>query len=94
MILTGKRPSGPFGASPYGHFHESFAARAGSFMTGCLRRMLQPSKRQRRIRKTVVELSKLNNHALRDLGLDRSAIIGVAQGAETGLLDDRRRFRR
>jgi len=94
MILTGKRPMGPFGAPPYRTYRETFTARAGGFLTNRLLRFLRPSNKQRRNRKTVVELSRLNSHALRDIGLDRSAIISVAQGAGAGLLDSDRRFRR
>jgi uncharacterized protein YjiS (DUF1127 family) len=47
--------------------------------------------RDRRIRKTVVELSKLDDRMLRDIGLDRSAIVSAAQEADAG---KGRRFRR
>ena len=36
----------------------------------------------RRIRKTVLELSRLDNHMLRDIGLNRAAIISAAHEAE------------
>ncbi|GAB4394155.1 MAG: hypothetical protein Tsb0032_16700 [Kiloniellaceae bacterium] len=82
MILTGYRPVSPFGAAPSHTLRQSLSARAGRFLAKVLRRCEAPRRDKRRIRKTVVELSKLDDRTLRDIGLDRTTIIGAAQDAE------------
>ena len=89
MNLTGRKPVSPFGAANY--IHSSEAATTGRRLQQALRSLLAPMGRDRRIRKTVVELSKLDDRMLRDIGLDRSAIVSAAQEADAG---KGRRFRR
>jgi len=89
MNLTGRKPVSPFGAANY--IHSSEAATAARSLRQAVRSFLAPMGRDRRIRKTVVELSKLDDRMLRDIGLDRSAIVSAAQEADAG---KGRRFRR
>ncbi len=93
MILTGPRPVSPFGAAPYTNtnFRESLPAKAGRFLAKALRRAFAPKATKPRIRKTVIELSRLDDRTLRDIGLNRTSIIGAAQAAESRR---RRGFRR
>jgi uncharacterized protein YjiS (DUF1127 family) len=81
MILTGRHRHAvsPFGAATG---TGTAMARAGRWLGRVLQHALQRQENQRRIRKTVVELSRLDNHVLRDIGLDRGAIIGAAHEAE------------
>ena len=77
MILTGNRPASPFGAAFYNS--SSATATAGRSTLQVLCRLFGFTSRDRRIRKTVLELSKLDNRTLRDIGLERTAIVSVAQ---------------
>lgn len=79
MILTGHRPVSPFGAAICNSSSATAAARTGRRTLQVLRRLLGFTSRDRRIRKTVLELSKLDNRTLRDIGMERTAILGVAQ---------------
>src|SRR3546814_16715606 len=58
------------------------AAETGRSLKEVVRGLLAPMGRDRRIRNTVVELSKLDDRMLRDIGLDRSAIVSAAQEAK------------
>ena len=91
MTLTGRKAVSPFGAANYIHSSEAAAATTGRSLRQAVRSLLAPMGRDRRIRKTVVELSKLDDRMLRDIGLDRSAIVNAAQEADAG---KDRRFRR
>jgi uncharacterized protein YjiS (DUF1127 family) len=81
MILTGRKAVSPFGAVIYTHSGETAVVRTGRRLGQTLRSLFKPVARNRRIRKTVVELSKLDDRMLRDIGLDRSAINSAAQEA-------------
>ena len=91
MILTGYRPVSPFGAAFSSTHRESLPARAGRFLAKTLRRVFVPRAKKPRIRKTVIELSRLDDRTLRDIGLNRANIISAAQEAESRR---RRGFRR
>ena len=84
MILTGPRPVSPFGAASYANSSAAAAAKAGRGLLQALRDLAAATARDRRVRKTVHELSKLDNRTLRDIGLDRSAIVSVAQDIADG----------
>lgn len=84
MILTGRKPVSPFGAATYVNYREPAKAANGTGVVQTIRGLLAPLGRDRRIRKTVVELSKLDDRMLRDIGLDRTSIVSAAQEAETG----------
>ncbi len=90
MILTGRKAVSPFGAATHVNYREPAKAANGPGVAQTIRSLLAPLGRDRRIRNTVVELSKLDDRMLRDIGLDRSAIVSAAQEAEVG----KRRFRR
>lgn len=79
MILTGHRPVSPFGAANYNSSSATVAARAGRRTLQVLRSLFGYASRDQRIRKAMLELSKLDNRTLRDIGLDRTSITGVAQ---------------
>ena len=85
MVLTGKKPVSPFGAAPYTTLRQSMTAKARRMLVENLQRFLKPNQRQQRVRKTVTELSKLDDYRLRDLGLDRTAIAGAALSRDAGL---------
>ena len=89
MILTGHRPVSPFGASLYNSSSATVAAQTGRRVLRFLRGLFGPSSRDQRIGKTVLELSKLDDRTLRDIGLNRSVIMSAAQE-----LADGRDFRR
>jgi len=91
MILTGRKPVSPFGAAIYANSRVSAAASTGRGFLQTLRGLLSPLGRDRRIRKTMVELSKLDDRVLRDIGLNRTAIVSAAAEAEARRT---RRFRR
>jgi uncharacterized protein YjiS (DUF1127 family) len=93
MTLTGKRPISPFGFPAQDVLRESPAARARSLITGWLQRLRQDSGLQRRVRRTVVELSRLDSRTLRDIGLDRSEILRAAQDAESRTIGRGRHYR-
>src|SRR3546814_680820 len=84
MVLTGRKRVSPFGTASYTHSSETAAATAGRHLGESVRNLLAPTGRDRRIRRTVTELSKLDARMLRDIGLDRSAIVRAAQDAEAG----------
>src|SRR3546814_14985586 len=58
MILTGHKPVSPFGAASMIHSGEPAAAETGRSLKEVVRGLLAPMGRARRIRNTVVELSK------------------------------------
>ena len=89
MILTGHRPVSPFGAAIYNSSSATVAAQTGRRALRFLRSLFSPSSRDQRIGKTVLELSKLDDRTLRDIGLNRSVIMSAAQE-----LADGRDFRR
>jgi len=80
MILTGRRPVSPFGAAISTSSSATAAAQTGRRLLQVLRALFGTSSRDQRIRHTVFELSKLDDRTLRDIGLDRSAIVSAAQG--------------
>ncbi|WP_193369561.1 DUF1127 domain-containing protein [Pelagibius marinus] len=86
MILTGNKPVSPFGAAPYAPRRDAIPARAirrlGGFLGTLLRRAFVPNDQTRRIRKTAVALSRLDDRTLRDIGLNRASIISSACQAE------------
>lgn len=95
LILTGKSPVSPFGAAIYNSTSATAAATTGRRALQVLRRIFGFTSREQRIRKTVLELSKLDNRTLRDIGLERTAIMGVAQQiADRREGDTTRRIRR
>lgn len=79
MILTGHRPVSPFGAAICNSSGATAAARTGRRALQVLRRFFGFTTRDQRIRKTALELSKLDNRTLRDIGVERPAILSVAQ---------------
>jgi uncharacterized protein YjiS (DUF1127 family) len=84
MILTGYRPVSPFGAAICYSSSATAAVRTGRRALQALRRLFRFNSRDQRIRKTVIELSKLDNRTLRDIGVDRTAIMSVAQEIAEG----------
>lgn len=91
MILTGRKPVSPFGAAISVQSHATAAASTVRGALKALRGLWKPLGRDRRVRKTVVELSKLDDRILRDIGLNRTAIVSAAAEAEARRT---RRFRR
>lgn len=83
MILTGRKPVSPFGAAISVHSARATApaSTVGGFLRA-LRGLWKPLARDRRIRKTVIELSQLDDRMLRDIGLNRTAIVSAAAEAE------------
>ena len=81
MILPGIRPASPFGAA----IRPSFAERVYRGVSEITQRAFGPVIRRMRIRRTVLELSNLDAHMLRDIGLDRSSIISTAHEVEERL---------
>ena len=99
MILTGRNVVSPFGADTNRavsnrNVRQSAAAKAGLSLAHALRNVFLRPDNERRVRKTVIELSKLDNHMLRDIGLNRAAIISAAHEAENPSRDRSRRTRR
>lgn len=95
MILTGHRPVSPFGAAIYNRSSARAAAKTGHRTLQVLRRLFGFTSRDQRIRKTALELSKLDDRTLRDIGVERTAILGVAQEiADRREHSVSRRFRR
>lgn len=82
MILTGNRPVSPFGAAPYAPQRDTVPAQILRFLASLLRRAFVPDDKTRRIRKTAVALSRLDDRTLRDIGLNRASIISAACHAE------------
>lgn len=91
MTLTGRKPVSPFGAAIYANSRATAAASTVRGLLQTLRGLSKPLGRDRRIRKTVVELSQLDDRMLRDIGLNRTAIVSAAAEAEARRT---RRFRR
>jgi uncharacterized protein YjiS (DUF1127 family) len=82
IILTGNKPVSPFGATPYTPQRDTVPARVLRFLAGLLRRAFVANDETRRIRKTAVALSRLDDRTLRDIGLNRASIISAACEAE------------
>ncbi|MEO3431278.1 DUF1127 domain-containing protein [Pelagibius sp. CAU 1746] len=82
MILTGQRPVSPFGAVPFAPQRNTVPARLFRFLASLLRQALTSDESPRRIRKTAVALSRLDDRTLRDIGLNRASIISAAHEAE------------
>lgn len=89
MILPGVRPASPFGAAIRPSFQEKIFRGA----TEITQRAFGPTFRRMRIRRTVAELSNLDSHTLRDIGLNPSSIISTAHEVEERLHGDGSRFR-
>ena len=68
MNLTGRRPVSPFGGASYAIASDRATAKTGRGLLRALRNFFTAGLRDRRIRKTVVELSKLDDRTLRDIG--------------------------
>ena len=81
MILTGKKPVSPFGAASYAISSETPAVRTGRRLLQALRTLFAVNARERRIHKTVSALSQLDDRTLRDIGLNRTAIVSAARHA-------------
>lgn len=81
MILTGKKPVSPFGAASYAIPSETPVARSGGRLLQVLQTFLSVNARERRIHKTVSALSQLDDRTLRDIGLNRTAIVTAARHA-------------
>ncbi len=81
MILPGIQPASPFGAAIRPSFTEKVTRGAAALSE----RVFGPALRRMRIRRTVVELSKLDAHTLRDIGLNRSSIISTAHEVDERL---------
>jgi len=82
MILTSRKAVSPFGAASNEALRGNGRAPRGQRLIRFLRRVFRRGDEQRRVRKTILELSKLDNHMLRDIGLNRAAIISAAHEAE------------
>jgi len=82
MILTGKRPVSPFGAASYALSSEAPAAKSGRRLLQALQALFTVNARDRRIHKTIEALSQLDDRTLRDIGLNRAAIISAARHAD------------
>lgn len=81
MILTGKKPVSPFGAASYAIPSEMPAVRTGGRLLQVLQTLFSANARERRIHKTVSALSQLDDRTLRDIGLNRTAIVTAARHA-------------
>lgn len=91
MTLTGRKAVSPFGAAIYASSNETDAAGYGRSLLQALRDLFAPVARDRRVRKTVAELSRLDDRTLCDIGLHRSMIVSAAQNLDVG--SDRRSCR-
>ena len=94
MILRGRTAASPFGAAPYTRSRATAPIRIGRWLMRQLKDLFARSDEARRIRQTVIELSRLEDHMLRDIGLNRSAIISAAHEAERQRRWSARRQRR
>ena len=81
MILTGHKAVSPFGAAPSLNASQAAPATTGHGLLRSLRDFLAAAAGDPEVRKTVSELSKLDDRMLRDIGLNRSAIISAANEA-------------
>lgn len=79
MILTGKKPVSPFGAASYALSSETPVAKTGRRLLQALQTLFTVNARDRRIHQTVEALSQLDDRTLRDIGLNRTAIVSAAQ---------------
>ena len=75
-----KGPAVPFAevTEPMNHVAEG-VYQAGSGVTRMFASAVAAIHRQIRFNRTVSALSRLNDHTLRDIGIDRSAIVEVAR---------------
>jgi len=78
MILPGVRPASPFGAAPRPSFREKLVRSVNEIME----QFFGPLMSRTRVRRTVLELSQLDDHMLRDIGLNRASIISAAHEVE------------
>lgn len=92
MNLTGRKPVSPFGGASYAIASDRATAKTGRGLLRALRNLFTAGLRDRRIRKTVIELSRLDDRTLRDIGLDRTGIIGAARWAAENSSGGLRRF--
>ncbi len=81
MILPGVRPASPFGAAP----RPSLRAKLVRSINEIMEQFFGPLMSRARVRRTVFELSQLDDHMLRDLGLNRGSIISTAHEVEERL---------
>ena len=88
MILPGIRPASPFGAA----IRPSLPERISRGAKEIAQRVFGPLLRRMRIRRTVLELSKLDAHMLRDIGLNRASVISTAYEVEEKLHGDRSKY--
>src|SRR3546814_19209737 len=91
MILTDRKAVSPFGTADYAQCSETAAAERARGLGASVRRLLAPTGRDRRLRRTMAALSTLDDRMLRDLGLDRPTIVSAAQAAEPGQRSEERR---
>ena len=89
MVLPGVRPASPFGAA----IRPTIQKQAARGAAEILRQIIGPLARRLRIRKTVKDLSQLDDHILRDIGLNRSMIISTAHETEERSHSSRNSFR-
>ena len=81
MVLPGVRPASPFGEA----VKPSLVQKVVNAAAEIAQQMVGPFARRMRVRKTIVQLSALEDHMLRDIGLNRSSIISTAHEVEEQL---------
>jgi len=91
MILTGTKPVSPFGAASYALSSETAVAKIGRRLLRALQTLFTVNARDRRIHQTVKALSQLDDRTLRDIGLNRAAIVSAAQQSARDSLEAERR---
>lgn len=91
MILTGTKPVSPFGAASFALSSETPVAKTGRRLLQALKNLFAVNARDRRIHQTVEALSQLDDRTLRDIGLNRAAIVSAAQQSAHDSLEAERR---
>ena len=87
---NGSDGSGPgFGADPLAETLSRAAFRAIEAVEAAVRALIERLRADRRRRLTIRELSALNDHNLRDIGLQRSQIRSVAHALAAGEVPSR-----